>query len=78
MLFIVVGWDGQKSLLSKSMDDDRKRMNAKSLDEEYDDEFDEGRVSSNELLRTIIRKNSRYCYNANKMYVFLFTIRQRK
>ena len=44
IVFLVLGWNGQKSILSKSLEEDRKRSNEKSLDDEYDDEFDQGRV----------------------------------
>lgn len=42
---LVVGWDGEQSALSRSLDEDRKRSNDRKMDDEYDDEFDEGRVS---------------------------------
>lgn len=45
------------------MDEDRKRMNAKSMDEEYDDEFDEGRVRTIKMLFRKSTKWETYCYN---------------
>lgn len=42
--FLVIGWNGEQSLLSKSIDDERKELSRKSR-EGYDDELDQGRVS---------------------------------
>lgn len=43
-ILLVLGWGGQKSVLSRSMEDDGKRSSERTLDEEYDAEFDQGRV----------------------------------
>ncbi|CAL8072702.1 unnamed protein product [Orchesella dallaii] len=56
----IVGWDGQKSLLSRSLEEDRKRSNAQSLDEDYDNEFDQGRTKKVRRSLSLPRESEGY------------------
>lgn len=42
--FVVVGWNGQQTVLSKSLNENRRRLHEKTKDELMDEEFDQGRV----------------------------------